>query len=148
MDQDAYKKTYSEINQRFCPFEKSILANYCSCSQANRFCLAEREGIHCHSDGAQRLCQELMAKLRQHARFTLKVGNNSQPLPHGKAMRIQIGGLRGLYAAVSKRKPPPVITNIHNLVTQAIENFNDLDKLPFKEIIKEVAAFRGRQRKR
>lgn len=148
MDEDAFKKTYEHINRRLCMFEKGILASYCSCSQAERFCLAEREGIYCCSDRAHRLCQALMDQLRHHARFILKVSNHSEPLPHGKAMRIQIGGLRGVYVAVSGDEPPTLITNIHNLILQAIENFNSLDGLPYNEIIKQVATFEGRRRKR
>ena len=88
-----------------------------------------------------------MDQLRHHARFTLKVSSYTEPLPHGKAMRIQIGGLRGLYVAVYGKEPPTVIINIHNLVLQAIENFNGLDQLPYTQIIKKVATFEGRRKK-
>jgi len=53
MDQDIFRRTYREVNERFCAFEKGVLTNNCECSQAERFCIAEREGVHCRADAAQ-----------------------------------------------------------------------------------------------
>jgi hypothetical protein len=47
MDQDAFRQTYQDINERFCAFEKAILTLQCQCSEAHKFCIAEREGVHC-----------------------------------------------------------------------------------------------------
>ena len=146
MDQDRFRQTYREMNERACLFEKSILSGRCSCSQSSRFCLAEREGVHCVSDQAQTQCDELLELLRHHARFTLKLNDASTVLPHGKAIRLQIGGLNGLFVSVTHTSQPPAsISDIHGLISQAIEAFGALDKLPFNEIIKQVAAYKGRR---
>lgn len=103
MDQDAYHKTYHSMNERFCLFEKGILTSQCSCSRSARFYLAERIGVHCDSDEGQHRCSDLLELLRHHARFTLK--NHSRgALPHGQAMRIQIGGLRGVHAVLNNEE--------------------------------------------
>ena len=44
MDQDIFRRTYKEVNERFCAFEKGVLTNNCNCSQAEKFCIAERTG--------------------------------------------------------------------------------------------------------
>ena len=31
MDNDVFRSTYRAINERFCPYEKSILTNNCEC---------------------------------------------------------------------------------------------------------------------
>ncbi|MES9956547.1 MAG: hypothetical protein ABW086_05810 [Sedimenticola sp.] len=149
MDQDVFHKTYREMNERACVFEKGNLSGMCRCSQAERFCLAEREGVHCKSDDAQERCIDFMELLRQHSRFALKSSDASEVLPHNKAMRIQIGGLRGVYLVTHDEEDAPVqIEDVRDLLEAAISKFGDLSKLPYQEIIKQVAAYKGRRRRR
>ena len=56
MDQDLFRQTYREVNEVFCAFEKSVLTNECSCHLAERFCIAEREGVHCRERRSQTRC--------------------------------------------------------------------------------------------
>lgn len=157
MDQDAFRRTYREVNERFCAFEKSILTNQCDCSQAERFCIAEREGVHCRSDDGQAQCLKLLEILRREARFALR-GEPDQKrhaLPHGKAIRVQVGGLRGIRAALAEAgegAPEPdgstEIGDIYAVVNAARQRFGTLERLPFSRIMQEIAAYRGRTRSR
>jgi len=147
MDNEAFRKTYHDVNELFCVFEKSILTNQCNCSKAQRFCIAEREGVRCQSEAARQQCLELLELLRQQSRFTLRITDNASTLPHGKAIRIQVGGLRGLYSALNPDLPlPAVIKDVYGTVEAARKAFDGLDRLPFQEIIKQVAAYKGRKR--
>jgi hypothetical protein len=149
MDNEVFRRTYHSINERFCPYEKSILTNNCKCSLAKRFCIAEREGVNCGSADAQEQCLELLELLRQQARFALKATDERAALPHAKAMRIQVGGLRGLHAAVAPDEPIPAkIDDINGIVEAAREQFGRLRDLPFQLIIKQIAAYKGRRRLR
>jgi hypothetical protein len=149
VDQDAFRKTYRDVNERFCAYEKSILTNHCLCSQAERFCIAEREGVRCLSDEGQTRCLELLHLLREQARFALRTDQDKSILPHGKAMRIQVGGLRGLEMVLSDAAEAPArIGNIYELIGRALEQFQRLDRLPFSKIMQQVAAYRGRTRSR
>ena len=148
MDQDAFRKTYREINERACLFEKSILSGLCRCSKANRFCLAEREGVHCQHDNAQQQCAELIDLLREQARFALKSNQQGEVLSHAKSMKIQVGGMRGLHALLSpETQPPRVIEDIHGLINQAIATFHSLPQIPLQPIIQQIAAYQGRRRR-
>lgn len=148
MDQDAFRTTYKAINERHCVYEKAILTNSCGCSMASRFCIAEREGVHCGSDPARALCIELLEVLRRQARFALKTTDDRAALPHAKAMRIQVGGLRGIEAALHPEQPVPSrIRDVHRTIEAAIAAFGSLDRLPFQVIIKQVAAYQGRRRR-
>jgi hypothetical protein len=149
VDQDAFRDTYRAVNERHCVYEKAILTNNCSCSLAHKFCIAEREGVHCRSEPAQAACAELLELLRRHARFALKTTDNRSALPHAKAMRIQVGGLRGIEAALHPEQPVPAhIADIRLTIEAAIATFGSLERLPFQEIIKQVAAYQGRRRAR
>lgn len=147
MDQDAFRTTYRAVNERFCAYEKAILTNNCACSLAHKFCIAEREGVHCGSDPAQAACIELLELLRRQARFALKTTDERTALPHAKAMRVQVGGLRGLQVALTPDRPPPVhIPDIDRLLAEASARFGDLATAPFQPIIQQIAAFQGRKR--
>ncbi len=149
MDQDQFRTTYREINERFCAYEKSILTNQCTCTQAERFCIAEREGVHCRSDDGQARCLELLELLRTQARFTLKATDEKAAMPHGKAMKIQVGGLRGIKLALEPEEPAPVtIDDVYGTVLAAIERFGGLDKLPLQTLIQQIAAYQMKKRTR
>ena len=149
MDQDAFRRTYREINERFCAYEKSVLARKCNCSQAKKLCIAEREGVHCTSDEAQEQCLDFLHQLRQIARFSLKSSDARAVLPHGKAMRLQMGGLRGLFLALHQNEPiPETIVDVFGLISQAREQFDGLEGLPYQTLIQQVAAYQGRLRSR
>lgn len=146
MDNEIFRRTYRDINERFCPYEKSILTNHCRCSQAQRFCIAEREGVHCRSDAAQERCIRLLQTLRAQSRFALKATDQSAALPHAKAMRVQVGGLRGLQAALAPEEPVPKrIDDIFALVEAAVARFGGVETLPLQPIIQQIAAFKGRR---
>lgn len=149
MDQDAFRSTYRTYNERGCVYEKAILTNHCGCSRARKFCIAEREGVHCGSEAGHAACEELLGLLRAEARFALKATADRSALPHAKAMRVQVGGLRGIEAVLHPDRPVPAkIADIRGTVEAAIARFGSLAALPFGEIIRQVAAFRGRERRR
>lgn len=147
MDNEVFRRMYRDINERYCPYEKSILTGNCQCSRAHRFLIAEREGVNCGSDAAQERCLELLELLRQQARFALKSNDERAALPHAKAMRVQVGGLRGLHAALLPDEPVPTkIEDIFELIDDAIGRFGELGNLPFQPVIQQIAAYKGRRR--
>ncbi len=149
MDQDQFRTTYREINQRFCAYEKSVLTNQCDCTQVERFCIAEREGAHCNSDSGHGRCQELLELLRAHARFALKALGEKDLMPHGKAMKVQVGGLRGIKLTLEPDKPTPAtIDDVDGTILAAIDHFGGLEKLPFQTIIQQIAAYQVKKRSR
>ncbi|HTY99305.1 MAG TPA: hypothetical protein VMB75_05700, partial [Rhodocyclaceae bacterium] len=57
-------------------------------------------------------------------------------------MKIQCGGLKGFQAVLDPEAPAP---DVHRLVRMAIERHGDLAALPFSQIVRGVAAWRGRR---
>ncbi|MBK1705333.1 hypothetical protein [Halochromatium glycolicum] len=146
MDNQVFRETYDTINERFCPFEKSILTNQCACSRAERFCIAEREGVQCNADAAQTRCTTLLELLRAQARFALRTTDGQSALPHAKAMRVQVGGLRGVHAALYPDDEVPIrIDDVDAIVEAAVARFGSLDEIPFQVIVQQITAYRGRR---
>lgn len=151
MDQDAFRETYRDVNERACVFERAVLTNQCGCNHAERFCIAEREGVACDSAAGHDGCAALLELLRQQARFALKATADpaQDALPYGKAMRVQVGGLRGLHAVTYPDRPvPDAVPDVHGLIEDARLRFGTLAALPFAEIMPHIAAYRGRTRAR
>ena len=150
MDQDAFRDTYNAVNERRCPYEKAILTDNCGCARARRFCIAEREGVQCTDAEAQARCLAFLEHLRAGARFALKTTEGRGALPHAKAMRIQVGGLRGVWAALHGtgqpgNDTPGRIDDVDALLHAAVARFGALAELPYQQIIQQLAAYRGRQ---
>ena len=149
MDQDAFRRTYREVNEIYCAFEKSVLTNECRCSQAERFCIAEREGVHCRSETGQARCLKWLELLRAQARFALRTEEERRLLPHGKAIRLQVGGMRGLRTLLEEQaQHPATIDDIDALLARAEQRYRGLEAVPFSEIMREVAAYQVRKRSR
>jgi len=149
MDQDAFHQTYQEFNELFCAYEKGILSRQCECALAEKLNIAEREAVRCQSEEAREHCFDLLELLRKQSRFVLKSLEQAGTIPHNKAMKVQVGGLRGLHAALEPNQPVPVIiVDIHGTIEAAVEKFGSLEELPFQVIVQQIAAFEGRKRSR
>lgn len=146
MDEQVAPFRDHEIAERPCPFEKSMLTNAARCTRADRFCIAEREAVACHAEAPWRRCRELLTHLRTRARFALRLVAQDAALPHLKALRVQVGGLRGLRAALfPERDPDAMIEDIDALIEAAIARHGSLDSLPDAQIVQGIAAYRGRR---
>jgi len=149
VDEDAYRQIYREVNDRQCLYEKAILSTQCNCALMRKICLAEREAVHCEDKEAHGNCAAFLDILRQKGRFALSAREQNRPLPHAKAMRLQVGGLRGLHAAVHPDQPIPVpIPDIHGLLREAQERWHSLDALPYQVVVQEIASWEGRKPRR
>ncbi|MEK8017137.1 MAG: hypothetical protein VSS75_009730 [Candidatus Parabeggiatoa sp.] len=147
MDEREYQQVRERLNQCPCVFEKAILTNRCGCEKCQRLNLAERELATCTSPTAQQRCIELLDQLYQNARFALKQPHLTAPLPHGKVMKVQCGGLLGLQTLLfsESNTTQPAVGNIDALITQALETYGDLKKLPYQEVVKFISHYQVRK---
>jgi hypothetical protein len=148
MDQDLFRQTYREVNETYCAFEKSVLTNECHCHLAERFCIAEREGVHCLSAESQQRCLRWLELLREQARFALRTEEERRLLPHGKAIRLQVGGMRGLQKVLPADNEAATAIDVDHALANAQEHFGTLDQVPFSAIMRDVAAYQVRKRSR
>ena len=150
MDQDAFRKTYREVNEVYCAFEKSVLTNECQCSQAERFCIAEREGVHCRSEERQARCLKWLELLREQARFALRTEEQTKTAPSRQG-----NPSAGRRHARADKDPGPrcictarKIDDVDGMLAEAEKLFDALENAPFSEIMREVAAYKVRKRSR
>ncbi len=149
MEENEYKATYDEITQINCVFEKALTNNLCKCAFARHFWLADREGYACKSADASQECAELLKQLRENARFSLKLSSVGQQLPHNMEIRVQAGGLAGLQKLYGDDAAEPYLTrNVRQLVERAVAKAGGIAALPFSEIVKSIAEYKVRSRRK
>jgi len=87
--------------------------------------------------------------MREQARFALKATDERTAMAHGKAMKIQVGGMRGVKLALEpNREPPTNIDDVYGTLTAAVAEFGSLEDLPMQPIIQQIAAYKGKVRSR
>jgi hypothetical protein len=148
IDEYHYRKTYRSVNELPCPFEKAVLSTRCACALSQRILIAEREACACTSKDAQRTCMDLLHEMRTKATFALKTPNLPGSLPHGKEIKVQVGGLLGLQAALdADQADAGSVADIRALVEAALARYRGIEALPFQDIMKSVVAYQHRQRR-
>jgi hypothetical protein len=163
VNENEYKDVYSRVIGTKCVFEKAILLQFAQCEHAEKRLLAEREAINCAHESCQRRCQQFLDALRQKARFSLQQTQADQPLPHAKEAKVQAGGLFGLQQAIESADPAQVealddhrlrynesdklIANIYGLLDKAANQYKQLDRLPYSEMVKSILRFEVRKKR-
>lgn len=145
MDEAAFRSARGEINRLPCVFEKALLSGCAVCALAEHHALAERVTIACTSPLVRAECGRLSGFLREKSAFALRLTHTQRILPHAMMMKIQCGGLIGMQQALDGEAPAP---DVQRLLRIAHERHGDLAALPYSEIIKGVAAFQLRKRRR
>jgi hypothetical protein len=148
VEEDQYRSTYKQLNERRCVFEKAVLSRRCSCTYSTRFYLADREGIACDSGKAHTRCAKLIQLLRENAKFALKLTSMEGELPHAKEIKVQNGGLLGLQRVLRPDLTTGSVVDIAGLTVLGERTYGALETFPFREIVKSIVSFEGRRRPR
>lgn len=164
VNESEYKDVYQRVIGTKCVFEKAILLQFAQCEHAEKRLLAEREAINCAYESCQFRCQKFLDELRQKARFSLQQTQADEPLPHAKEVKVQAGGLYGLQQIMHSENPANItelddallrfndnrkpVANINELLNLAASHYENLQKLPYTEMIKAILRFEVRKKRR
>lgn len=146
MNEKEYRSAYQDINPIRCVFEKAINSRVCNCSKSTRFNLADREGVSCNEHAAQALCKQTLRALRGNARFALRQKSIQGQLPHNAEIKIQNGGVQGIAKVLGCEQTG--VQDIYALIAHAVQQYRSIDRLPYSEIMQQVAAYQSRQKRR
>lgn len=161
-DEDTFRALRDRALEHRCAFERALLARCAACSCAKPVLLAERESFGCASADPSERCRAYHDRLRAGARFALRI-ERTGPLPFGKAIRLQCGGLLGLRESVESEEADPAnhsahagtaeapqtpVSDVDALIRRALQQFGGLDALPYSRIIRAVIRYEPRPRAR
>lgn len=148
MEEDEYRSTYQSFNERRCVLEKALNTRTVACTHAERFFLADREGVGCKTDAAQCRCQDLLTRMRDGARFALQMTHIGGPLPHNKEIKVQAGGLLGIQALIyPERAGSDKVDDVFGLLNAADARFGAAAEYPYRDIVKHIARYKNRTRR-
>ena len=149
MEEREYHSTYHDVNPLECPFERGVLRQCVTCSQAKRIFIAEREGVGCRHEGAHKVCEKLYDAMHHNARFALKVGNPDAPLPHGKRIKVECGGLLGLQGLVHPDREEAVrVEDAYAVIQEALAEFGTLEQIPYQRLMPAISHYQSRPKRR
>ncbi len=164
MNEDEYRTIYNQLNPQDCVYKKITLFNYGNCEHGEKKYLAERETMACQSKKARLDCLQLLNKMRDNARFALKITKSDAPLPHSKEMRVQVAGIYGLQQHLDNNNTAdteqikdnviynnlsgPPIKNVHGVVKDAVLKYGKIKDIPYNELVKAIMRFSLPRRKK
>jgi len=145
MDENAWRAKRAALNPRPCVFENALLARCARCTLAAHRAIAERESIHCTDEPGRARCAAFAERLRAAATFVLRAPNPALALSHQQKLRLSCGGLQGLNRLLDPVREPP---SVERLLAEAEARWGGLDTLPYAELVRTVASWRGSRRSR
>ena len=105
--------------------------------------------IGCSSSSVQPNCNVLLHKLKDAALPEFGVPDDPLEMPHSVLVKIQSGGLTGLQHLLAKQISENVpLQDIADIVTNALANYDNLDKLPVDEIIPAITSHKIKRRRK
>ena len=147
MDEKQYKSTYTSINPQRCVYEKAINSRVCNCAKAQRFNLADREGVACSFMPGLERCTDFLELLRGKTRFVLHRIEVEQALGHAEEIKIQNGGLLGLQSQAGA-SGQQTVEDINSLFNLAEALYSTLDNFPYSLLMQTIATYRIRNRRK
>lgn len=154
-DENAFRRIREAALAHRCPFERALLARCAGCSLARPVLMAEREAFGCTSAQASERCHSYRQRLREAARFALRIDGDG-PLPFGKEIRLQCGGLIGLDESLGspdddlaggangQAAPLAGVADADRLLRDALGRYDSLERLPWSRIIRAVVRYQPR----
>lgn len=155
MDDEQYRQAREAIEQPRCRYEKAIQYGYFQCQWHKRFALGERESLHCTRQSAFKVCDEFYTLTLSYSGFALGTARMPMHLSFNQAMKVQIGGLRGVMSQAAK----PVIEPVRKSATLTQDVADELEQLKkrvdgsfrnmdFSEIMPYISEFNLRKRRK
>ncbi len=139
--EDAFRAAWKKIDALYCPFAKALLGGHGKCRHAQRHLLAERVAIGCQDASHQAVCGAFIDRLRSEARFALSTTHASGGLSHSLAMKLQVGGLRGLHRLLETEAVEGPVTDVVGLFAGVLERYGVLDEVPTTVIVHEISHY-------
>jgi hypothetical protein len=131
-----------------CPFKRVLLPGDFGCRHATVVTRREGPDIACGSAPAQSLCAEVLTRLKQQGLPALGHTDDLTELPHGVAMKVQMGGLLGLQRLAGvAAADPKVVADVGGVVTAAVERYRGAPAIPYADLIEDMSAFHLKRRR-
>jgi hypothetical protein len=132
-----------------CPFRQALLPGDFGCRHAEVVTRREGPDIACHAPETHGLCGEVLARLKAVGLPALGHTDDLTELPHGVAMKVQMGGLLGLQQLLDPGASGSIaVADVGSLVEAAVARYGDPSAVPYAELVPAMSAFQLKRRRR
>lgn len=130
-----------------CAFSNTLMTNQFGCEKSEQVTRRGGPDIACTSDAAHQRCEKLFQQMKAAALPAFGVEDDLLSMPHSVLVKIQHGGLLGLQRLLeSGAAGSAAVKNVHALVDQAVEKYNDLDAIPCPALVEDMTSFKLKRR--
>jgi hypothetical protein len=133
-----------------CPFNRVLLPGDFGCAHARAVTRREGPDIACAAPPTRDLCARVLAGLKAIGLPALGYTDDLTELPHGVAMKVQMGGLLGLQklAGTPANTGSTVVADVGAVVTAVVAGRGgDPADLPYAALVADMSAFQLRRRR-
>lgn len=135
------------MEQFKCAFNATLIGDQFGCRHSAHVTRRAGPDVACQSPTANVRCAALFERLKQAALPAFGVEDDLLSMPHSVLVKIQHGGLLGLQRLVGGTPADPsAVTNIDELVEQALAHFQTLETLPCADLVRDMTSFKLRRR--
>lgn len=133
-----------------CPFNRVLLPGDFGCAHARPVTRREGPDIACDAPPTRDLCAGVLAGLKAVGLPALGYPDDLTELPHGVAMKVQMGGLVGLQKLAGPPADPgsAAVADVGSVVAAAVAGCGgDPADLPYAALVADMSAFQLRRRR-
>jgi hypothetical protein len=132
-----------------CPFHRVLLPGDFRCSHARAVTRRDGPDVACDAPGTRQCCAEVLAHLKAVGLPALAHADDLTELPHGVAMKVQMGGLIGLQklAGVTAASGSPVVDDVGAVVAAAAALHGGTAGIPYAELVADMSSFQLKRRR-
>jgi hypothetical protein len=131
-----------------CAFSNTLVTHQFGCELGMQVARRGGPDIACLSEAAHRRCADLFERMKQAALPAFGVEDNLLSMPHSVLVKVQYGGLLGLQRLLENEADGSAeVTNIHDLVGRAFENYGGLEAIPCQAFVGAMTSYKLKRRR-
>lgn len=131
-----------------CPFSQVLLPGDFGCHLAEVVTRREGPAVACANPQSHARCADVLARLKAAGLPALGYEDDLTQLPHGIAMKVQMGGLLGLQRLLDPEASAPEVADVGAVVERAVRRYGDAEGVPWAGLVAEMSAFQLKRRRR
>jgi len=146
-EQQPARRWGGKMQDLKCPFRRVLLPGDFGCRHATVVTRREGPDITCDAPETNFLCGELLARLKEVGLPALGFVDDLTQLPHGVAMKVQMGGLIGLGRLTGRADTGAVVQDVGALVLAAVDRFGGTAAIPCADLVADMESFQLKRRR-
>ncbi len=131
-----------------CSFTATLIRQDYACQKARLVTRRAGPDISCISASASHQCKHLLTAFKQVGLPAFNATDDLLATPHSVFAKIQYGGLLGMARDIADNNRVQRVTNIFQLVQQALQCYSSVDNIPHARYVSAMTEYKRKRRKK